>query len=225
MSIDRKQGVRGPGRTTREDWLDTALETLVKEGVDQVKVLTLAGKLECARSSFYWYFKNRSELLDALIDHWANTNTRALIEAASQPAETIGYALGNLYGSWVRRDKFDTKLDLAMREWARKSEKVRRALDVNEGARLEAIAAMFRRYDYPFSESDVRARIVYFTQIGYATKDDNESWELRISRGRDYLYCMTSRHPSDAEVQALSEAVMPPAKAEKARTTRKRVES
>lgn len=222
MSADRKQGVRGPGRTTREDWLEVALETLVKEGVDQVKVLTLASKLDCARSSFYWYFKNRSELLEALIDHWANTNTRALIEAASQPADTVLYALGNLYASWVKRDKFDTKLDLAMREWARKSEKVRRALDVNEGARLEAIAAMFRRYDYPFSEADVRARIVYFTQIGYATKDDNESWELRISRGRDYLYCMTGRHPTDAEVQALSDGVMAAAKAEKARPARKR---
>ncbi len=68
----------------------------------------------------------------------------------------------------------------------------------------------------------MRARIVYFTQIGYATKDDNESWELRISRGRDYLYCMTGRHPTDAEVQALSDGVMAAAKAEKARPARKR---
>lgn len=220
MTKDKKPGVRGLGRTSREDWLNTALDTLISEGVDQVKVLTLASKLDCARSSFYWYFKNRDELLDALIDHWANTNTRALVEAASLPAETICYALGNLYASWVTRDKFDTKLDFAIREWARRSGTVRRALDVSEGARLEAIAAMFRRYDYDYSEADVRARIVYFTQIGYATKDEHESWELRISRGRDYLYCMTGRRPSEAEVQFLAEAVLPTAEPRKGTPSR-----
>lgn len=211
MTKEKKTGVRGQGRTTREDWLNIALDTLISEGVDQVKVLTLANKLDCARSSFYWYFKDRGELLDALTDHWANTNTRALVEAASLPAESICYALGNLYASWVKRDKFDTKLDFAIREWARRSGTVRRALDVSEGARLEAIAAMFRRYDYDYSEADVRARIVYFTQIGYATKDEHESWELRISRGRDYLYCMTGQRPTDGEIQALADAVLPDA--------------
>lgn len=202
--VVKKMGVRGPARTTREDWLNTALDTLVTEGVDQVKVATLAQKLDCARSSFYWYFKNRTELLDAMLDHWANTNTKVLVEAASVPSDTIGYALSNLLTAWVSRQKFDTRLDFAIRDWARRSGTVRRVLDLNDGARLEAIAAMFRRYEYPYSEADVRARIVYFTQIGYETQDTHESLETRLSRAHDYLYCLTGKEPSESEVKYLT---------------------
>lgn len=194
---------RGPGRTTREDWLDAALDTLVSEGVDSVKVLSLAEKLDCARSSFYWYFKNRSALLDALLDHWQATNTRAIIDATNQPAATINEALGTLYTSWLTEGGFDTQLDFAIRDWARRSDPVRRALDLSDTARIEAITTMFRRFGYPESEADVRARIVYFTQIGYATLDQQESWETRISRSRDYLYCMTGQRPSDDEARTL----------------------
>lgn len=195
--------VRGPGRTTREDWLRSALDTLVSEGVDQVKILTLAERLDCARSSFYWYFKNRSELLDALLEHWKTTNTKALIDATLEPTDTINEALATVYMSWMPEGGFDIHLDFAIRDWARRSGTVRRALDLSDGARIDAIAAMFRRFHYAESEADVRARIVYFTQIGYATLDQQESWETRLSRSRDYLYCMTGQRPSEAEAQSL----------------------
>jgi len=194
---------RGPGRTTREDWLQSALDTLISEGVDSVKVLTLAEKLDCARSSFYWYFKNRSELLDALLDHWQNTNTKAVIDACNQPASTINAALGNLYASWTAGGEFDTQLDFAIRDWTRRSGTVRRALDISDTARIEAIAAMFVRFGFEENEADVRGRIVYFTQIGYATLDQRESWETRIARSRDYLYCMTGQRPTDDEARAI----------------------
>lgn len=200
---ERKPGVRGVGRTTREDWLRTALDTLISEGVDQVKVVTLAEKLDCARSSFYWYFKNRQQLLEALLDHWANSNTKAIIDAANQPSKTINFAMGQLYASWLREDRFDTRLDFAIRDWARRSGTVRRAADISDNARIDAIAGMFRRFEYLPKEADVRARVVYFTQIGYATLDQRESWETRIDRSREYLLCMTGQPPSDTEVDAL----------------------
>ncbi|MFV0243627.1 MAG: TetR/AcrR family transcriptional regulator [Qingshengfaniella sp.] len=204
MIKEKSVRVRGPGRTSREDWLNVAMTTLVTEGVDQVKVLNLSRKLDCARSSFYWYFKNRTELLNALIEVWARTNTKVLVEAASAPAPSIGMALGNLLAVWVSPKNFDTKLDFAIRDWARRDPSVRRALDQSEGARLEAIAGMFRRHDYSYSEADVRAQIVYFTQIGYHVQDPLEARETRIARARDYLYCLTGQHPTDLEVEALS---------------------
>ncbi|MCB1407486.1 MAG: TetR/AcrR family transcriptional regulator [Rhodobacteraceae bacterium] len=205
---EQKSRGRGPGRTTREDWLNAALDTLVFEGVDSVKVLTLAEKLDCARSSFYWYFKNRSELLDALLDHWQTTNTKALIDAANHPAATINEALVTLYISWLAEGGFDTHLDFAIRDWARRSGTVRRALDISDTARIDAITGMFRRFGYPEGEADVRGRIVYFTQIGYAALDQRESWEARIARSKDYLFCMTGRRPTEIEARSLVERTM-----------------
>lgn len=203
MTTAKKKG-RGPGRTTREDWIQIALETLIADGIERVKVLVLADKLGCARSSFYWYFQDRADLLGSLLEHWEMTNTRAILDGAGQEAATINAALGHLLASWVGPGKFDTRLDFAVRDWARRSAHVRRALDLSDAARIGAIFEMFLRHGYARSEADVRARIVYFTQIGYDALDQRESWERRIERVRDYLYCHTGVAPSDAEVAALA---------------------
>ncbi len=192
---------RGQQRHTREDWIRTALDTLISEGVENVKILVLSAKLDTARSSFYWHFENREDLLDNLLEHWRNTNTNALIESAHEPAETITAAIVNVYSSWVGEGKFNTRLDFAVRDWARRSGSVRRALDISDDERLDALAAMFSRFDYPAREADVRARILYYTQIGYDALDQRESWEIRVSRSRDYLFCITGRNPSDQDVE------------------------
>ena len=194
---------RSPGRTTRDDWLRAALSVLIQEGVDSVKVLTLAERLDCARSSFYWFFKDRAELLDTLLDHWQSTNTRALIAATELPSASITEALALLYRSWINQDGFDTQLDFAIRDWARRSDAVRAVLLSSDNARIAAIAGMFRRFGYAPAEADVRGRMVYFTQIGYATIDQREGWEVRNARGETYLYCMTGQRPSAGELAIL----------------------
>lgn len=198
---------RGPGRTTREDWMRCALETLVSEGIDRVRVLELSRKLECARSSFYWYFKNRAELLDSLLAHWRETNTQLLIANAERPAASINLAAGQLIASWAAPREFDIPLDLAVRYWARQSDRVRRAVDASDEARIGAFAGMFERYGYPPSEAEVRAQILYFHQFGYDALGRHESWETRLARGRDYLFCLTGVAPTEAEVQALTDAI------------------
>jgi len=195
---------RGPGRTTRDDWIRVALDILISDGVDSVKVLTLADNLGCARSSFYWYFKNRADLLDSLLDRWQSTNTRALVGSSCKPADTINFALVNVYTSWVGEKEFDTQLDFAIRDWARRSGSVRRALDISDATRIDALSGMFERFDYPKLEAEVRARILYFTQIGYDALDQQESWETRVKRGREYLFCMTGKRPTEAEIAALT---------------------
>lgn len=201
---DEKPRVRGPGRTTRDDWIQIALDTLISEGVDSVKVLTLAQKLECARSSFYWYFKNRTDLLDSLLDYWQMTNTRALVTSANRPANSINAALTNVFAIWVSGGEFDTRLDFAIREWSRRSGSVRRAVDISDAARIDALTGMFVRFDYAQSEAEMRARIVYFTQIGYDALDQQESADIRRSRARDTLFCMTGQPPTDGEIAALA---------------------
>ena len=43
-------------RTSKNEWLRIALETLDEEGVEALKVDRIAKKLGVSRSSFYWYF-------------------------------------------------------------------------------------------------------------------------------------------------------------------------
>ena len=64
-----KEPLVGNIKVTRQDWLNVAMDVLVSDGVEQVKVLTLGERLGVSRSSFYWYFKSRQELLTALLRH------------------------------------------------------------------------------------------------------------------------------------------------------------
>lgn len=201
----KKPRGRGPTRHTKDDWIRAALDTLISEGVENVKVLVLSAKLETSRSSFYWHFESRADLLDKLLDHWRETNTQAIVDGASKPAVSITDAIVNVYASWVGAGQFNTRLDFAIRDWARRSGSVRRALDQSDNDRVEALAQMFQRFDYPVSQSQVRARILYYTQIGYDALDQQESWETRISRVWDYLYCISGAEPSEAEVKRLHE--------------------
>lgn len=196
---------RGPQRHTKEDWIQTALDTLISEGVENVKVLLLSAKLETARSSFYWYFENREDLLDNLLEHWRATNTKALVDGAKQPADTITQAVVNVFSSWVGKGQFNTRLDFAVRDWARRSGSVRRVLDDSDAERLDALTEMFARFDFEPSEAEVRARILYYTQIGYEALDQREDWETRISRAWDYLFCITGQKPTDADVEKLNQ--------------------
>lgn len=192
----------GNTKVTKNDWLEIALKTLISDGIEQVKVLTLADRLQVSRSSFYWYFKDRKDLLDALLQHWLNTNTAAVVTHADMPANTIHEAVCNIFASFLDPAQFDTKLDFAIRDWGRRSAKVRRILDTSDETRIQAIATMFKRFDYPPRESLARARTAYYMQIGYNDADLQEPAEDRLALLDCYLLTFTGRKPEPADIAA-----------------------
>src|SRR5262249_8469779 len=83
---------RASSSTTRLDrhaWIDAAYGVLVREGVEQVLVLPLARRLGVTRGSFYWHFKSRGELLEALVELWQRKNTSAVVDAVRRPAKDL----------------------------------------------------------------------------------------------------------------------------------------
>ena len=187
-------------KATRDDWLTVALDTLVSDGVEQVKVMPLAAKLSVSRSSFYWYFKSRQELLNALLDIWRDTNTKAIVQQASLPSSTIGAGVFNIFQCWVDERLFDPRLDFAVREWARRSGPVRRVVDMADEERVEAIKALFLRHGYDDTDAFVRARVLYFMQIGYYALELNESLEYRARYSAAYVRGFTDIQPTDEDI-------------------------
>ena len=135
---------------------------LALEGVDHVTVLNLSERLGVSRSSFYWYFKNRDELLGALLDRWDELNTRSIVAQAEAPAATVNEAVCNVFRCWINPTIFSPRLDFAVREWARRSAHVRKALDRADRVRTEATKALFVRFGYEDEDAFVRARVLYY---------------------------------------------------------------
>lgn len=203
-----KEPLAGNVKVTKQDWLNVAIDTLISDGIEQVKVMTLAENLDVSRSSFYWYFKSRQDLLDNLLDHWLSLNTDAIVTHAALPCETITKGVCNLLWCFVDPSRFDTKLDFAVRDWARRSGKVRRVLDTSDARRIAAIAELFEQFGYGEQESLVRARVLYYMQIGYNDADLQEPLATRLSLVAHYLLIFTGKEPKPEEVKEFTKKML-----------------
>ncbi len=193
----------GNTKVTRQDWLAVARDLLISGGVGEVKILAIGELLDVSRSSFYWYFSSRQELLDALLEDWERSNTAAIVAHAEMPSETITGAVCTLFRCFVDDKLFNYRLDFAVREWARRDGHVRRAIDRGDTRRRLALSAMFERYGYTPYEADARARILYFMQIGYYALDLLEPLEERLTRIDGYILGFTGQQARPEEVAAL----------------------
>ncbi|MGY3437229.1 MULTISPECIES: TetR/AcrR family transcriptional regulator [unclassified Marinovum] len=191
----------GHVKVTREDWLNVARDILVTDGVAEVKVLAIGTRLGVSRSSFYWYFKSRKDLLSQLLDDWEARNTAQIEAHCAQDAATITGAVCNFFRCFLDPARFDQGLDFAVREWSRRDGRVRRRIDLADAARIKAVTAMFARHGFGAYDADVRARILYFMQLGYHALDQTEPMGDRMERTRGYLLGFTGQAPAPDELQ------------------------
>lgn len=166
-------------RLTREDWVAAARKVLVKRGVDEVKVDRLARQMRVTRGSFYWHFKHRKDLLDALLTDWEARNYFDISQVRARWARSAP-DMAAVASLWLGDDPNVLSFDIAVRAWAR------RAIEVAESVRrvdkvwIELIQESFERNGTSPDEALVRARISYFHQIGYWALDINEDQEERL---------------------------------------------
>ncbi|MVO14977.1 TetR/AcrR family transcriptional regulator [Parasedimentitalea huanghaiensis] len=191
-------------KVTRDDWLNVAMDVLISDGVERVKVLALAERMAVSRSSFYWYFKTRQDLLDALLKSWEQTNTAGLVGQAKAEAKTVTAAVLNVWRCTANPDLFNTSLDFAVRDWARRSGPVRNLLDRSDARRVEALTEMFQRYDFPEVEAQARAKALYYMQLGYDMAGLNESGSYRLAMTSEYLKVFTGCEPEPGELEEFS---------------------
>jgi AcrR family transcriptional regulator len=194
--IEKTSGWRG----SREVWLAAARQALIETGLDAVKIQPLASRLGIARTSFYWFFKDRTALLDSLLAEWEAQNTGAFVAACADYAETITEAILNLIAMFHDEAAFDPRLDFAVRGWAHQSEAVTVRINAADETRLAAIRAMFERFGYAPDDADVRARTVYLVQIGYIAMQVQETSAVRMARVPRYVEIYSGRTPRAGEI-------------------------
>lgn len=187
-------------RGSREVWLEAAKQAIINQGVDAVKIQPLANRLNIARTSFYWFFKDRQALLDALLETWEAKNTGAFADACGAYAGTIAEAVLNLIVVFHDDEVFEPQLDFAVRGWAHQSADVAARVNNADETRLAAIRAMFMRFGFAPDHADVRARTVYLTQIGYISMQVQESRETRMSRVARYVETFCDQPPAEGEL-------------------------
>jgi AcrR family transcriptional regulator len=195
-------------RSTKEDWFNLAVDTLVAEGIGQVKVQVMAKQLGVSRSSFYWFFQSIQDLQAQILDHWLRKNTGPIIERAMRPAFSINKAVCNVFECWIDNSMFEPDLDLAVRFWGRHDPRIREIVEEADHQRVDALTRMFVRYGYLEEEAHTRARVLYYTQIGHFTLQVRETLAERFSHVRSYLVTFTGVEPTLEDVEGLRSQMM-----------------
>lgn len=175
--------------STRE-WVEIARRVLIEEGIVEVKIDKLAKLAGVTRGGFYWRFKSREELMDALIEDWRTTNTTPILRVLSEPG-SLRERLERLADLYISEAEFSSAYDHAVRVWASFSESVAGIVHDVDEQRIAAIRQVFSEAGHSGDESLIRARITYFHQIGYYTARMNEPAETRQKFRDIYLRVLT----------------------------------
>jgi len=189
-------------RATRSIWLDAAYDLFVQDGIEAVKIMPLAKKLNLTRTGFYWHFKDLAELLSGLVDLWQSRNTGSILERCALPADSLCSALFNLTDCWIDPDLFDAPLDLAIHNWARNDAKLQKLVDASDQARLDAVRGIFLRFGKPPEAAHYRALTTILTQSGYYTKQVIETRMDRALAGCHYVEVFAGESPTQQEIDA-----------------------
>lgn len=151
----------------RNAWLKKALDVLFSHGISQIKVEVLARKLKLTKGSFYWHFKNRDDLLRSMVDWWRDNQLHFIasldIQHLEDPAGLIKAVIGFTHHTE------DSRHDVAMREFARFNKYAARAVAEVDQRRIDYLAVLFRAANFAEAEVLLRARALYFYQVGEYT--------------------------------------------------------
>ena len=152
-------------RLTREDWVEAATHRLVKRSIDAVRVEPLADDLNVSRGSFYWHFRSRGDLLEAILAAWQERQTRRIVERIRQDrllsAEQQLIKLRGLPAR-TKSTKEAAALELAIRAWARRDTSARRVVEAVDAERIDFTQSLI--HDAGADSKEAR----FWALIGYA---------------------------------------------------------
>ena len=152
---------------TPEDWIAAATQVLVDQGIDHVRVDTLAGQLGVTRGSFYWHFRDREDLLRRVLQAWAELSTlqltRRLETSRSDPREQLRDVISLPFRG--RAAARAARIELAIRAWARRDEMARQAVDEADASRIGYHAQVFGALGFDPVEARMRAFVLYSYEV------------------------------------------------------------
>lgn len=155
---------------------------------------------ESVENQLLLVFKDREELLAALLERWRAKNTGNWVKQTEAYAETICEAVLNVFDCWLDDRIFDSRFEAAIRSWALQSPEIAAEIQVADQLRIAALTQLFERYQYEPISADVRARAIYLTQMGYISMKSEEELSVRMMRIAEYVEVFTGQRPEDREL-------------------------
>ena len=154
-----------PTRTPRTRWIQEGLRTLGVGGPDAVRIEKLAQALGVTKGGFYWHFEDRPALLEEMLDAWERLVVDEVIDRVEGGRGDARAKLRRL-SALASSSRDLMKIELAVRDWARRDKAVAKRLRRIDNRRMEYMRSLFRAFCPDEDEVEVRCLLVMTLFIG-----------------------------------------------------------
>ena len=172
----------------RGNWIESAIDVLAREGIAGLRVEVVAKRCGVTKGSFYWHFKDRQDLLAAVLEHWREGRIRDIEKTTSftpgMERSQLHYAI-EVYGA--SRNRKGMSIELAVRDWARHDARAAAVVEAVDLYRLDCTRKLFVAAGMSDAEAKSRSLLLYACVFGlslmhYAHFDDHpEELKKRIA--------------------------------------------
>jgi len=160
------------------DWIQAALLRLAKHGLDEVRIELLARDLGVSKGSFYWHFRDRTELRGKMLQAWESSELSWMEERGRQQNTASRWA------DFIARvsDPERIRLEVAMRTWARGDDRVAATLALVERKRAHLIAEVLGDVGFSWRAAQAWSEVVLLLSLGWMERAAGNSEMDRESR-------------------------------------------
>jgi AcrR family transcriptional regulator len=175
-------------RTPRSSWIDEGLRALAAGGPDAVRIEPLARALGVTKGGFYWHFPDRRALLDEMLDTWERVGVDEVIDRIEGQGGDAKAKLRRLSAIASSSDEV-LRIDLAVRDWARRDKAVARRLRRVDNRRMDYMRSLFGAFCPDEDEVEARCMLAFslwignhFTAADHGARSRAEVVELAVRR-------------------------------------------
>lgn len=189
----------------RKAWVDAAIDLLAKEGVTGLRVELLAKHLKVTKGSFYWHFKDRRDLLDAVLEQWKTGRIRDIIkQTRSEPGKELAQIHHVIDVYSTSRSRKGIMIELAVRDWAKRDPVAAAVVEEVDAKRLECARALFLDCGVPMAEASSRSLLLYAYVFGISLMhcDQFNAEAEHLKRDIADLIARSASAPQDEPPQA-----------------------
>jgi AcrR family transcriptional regulator len=151
----------------RDAWIKGAIAILAEHGPERLRVEVLAKRLGVTKGSFYWHFKDRRDLQDAVLEFWKDGRIRDIRKQTQ--AEPGGEAAALLHTIEVyasARNRKGIAIEAAVRDWARRDPQAVAVVEEVDAERLACACRLFLACGMSNEEAEARSLLLYAYVFG-----------------------------------------------------------
>ncbi len=151
----------------RDAWIRGAIAILAEHGAERLRVEVLAKRLGVTKGSFYWHFKDRRDLQDAVLEFWKDGRIRDIRkQTQTDPGGEAAALLHTIEVYSSARNRKGIAIEAAVRDWARRDPQAVAVVEDVDAERLACACRLFLACGLDEQEARARSLLLYAYVFG-----------------------------------------------------------